>query len=314
MPVRPSVVSAVLFLSVLGVSFSGPLVRLSDAHAIAIAAWRLAFALVVLVPALLVTGGLPQLRRLRRKGLLLSVAGGVLLALHFWSWNSSIELTTIAASVVLVNVQPLIVAALSAVWLRERPTRRQFAGIVIAVVGAAVVVAPDFLLHASAFSRRAALGDALALAGAVTAAGYYVIGRRLRATLDLLPYVVLVYGICLATLLAIALATNVSLGPFPPREYAIFAGLAVGPMLLGHTGMNWALGHARAYQVNVALLGEPVLATLLAAVIPGIDETPGIATLIGGAIVLAGIVLAESRSRPSTPADVDYVSQVQRRG
>ena len=65
--------------------------------------------------------------------------------------------------------------------------------------------------------------------------------------------------------------------------------------MLGHTGMNWALRHARAYQVNIVLLGEPIGATLLAALLPGIRERPTVLTLAGGAIVLAGILLAERR-------------------
>lgn len=296
MPVRPAFVSAVLFLSVLGVSLSGPLVRLSSAHPVAIAVWRLAFSLILVAIPLAVSGSWRQWRVLDRRDLAFATAAGALLALHFWSWNTSIGLTTIAASVVLVNVQPLVVAALSVIWLREPPTRRQWAGIAIAMVGAIVVVLPDLRSSAGmSASAGALLGDALALVGAVTAASYYVIGRRLRQTLDLWAYVALVYGACLATLLAMALAMDVPLGPYPAREYAIFALLALGPMMLGHTGMNWALRHARAYQVNIVLLGEPIGATLLAALLPGIRERPTLLTLVGGVIVLAGILLAERR-------------------
>lgn len=296
MPVRPAFVSAVLFLSVLGVSLSGPLVRLSAAHPVAIAVWRLAFSLILIAIPLAIRGSWRQWRTLDRRDLAFATTAGALLAVHFWSWNTSIGLTTIAASVVLVNVQPLVVATLSAIWLRERPTGQQWAGIAIAMLGAIVVVLPDLLsTSVMSTSRRALLGDALALIGAITAAGYYVIGRRLRQTLDLWAYVALVYAACLAALLVIALAMDVPLGPYPAREYGIFALLALGPMMLGHTGMNWALRHARAYQVNIVLLGEPIGATLLAALLPGIRERPTVLTLAGGAIVLAGILLAERR-------------------
>ena len=63
------------------------------------------------------------------------VAAGVALALHFWAWNASIHLTTIAASVTLVNLQPAFIVAISAVFLRESPTRKQLIGIGIAIVG-----------------------------------------------------------------------------------------------------------------------------------------------------------------------------------
>ena len=296
MPVRPSLVSAVLLVAVLGVSLSGPLVRLSAAHPLAIAVWRLAFSLAIIALPLALQGQWRQWRALDARGLATALLGGVLLALHFWSWNASIGMTTIAASVVLVNLQPLIVGVLSVLWLREPPTRQQWLGIAIAMAGAAIVVAPDLLTGRSVASAgRAALGDALAVVGAATAAGSYVIGRRLRATLDLWPYVALVYGACLVTLLLLALAFRVPLGPYPPREYGIFALLALGPMLLGHTALNWALRYARAYQVNIVLLGEPVGATLLAAALPGIRETPTVFTLAGGLVVLSGILLAERR-------------------
>lgn len=296
MPVRPSLVSAVLLVSVLGVSLSGPLVRISQAHPIAIAVWRLSFSLAIIAVPLVARGSWTQWRTLDRHALGIALGGGVMLALHFWSWNTSVELTTISASVVLVNIQPLIVGALSAIWLREPPSRQQWFGIVIATLGALIVIAPDLIGDAGgALSGRALLGDGLAMVGALTAAIYYVIGRRLRATLDLWAYVALVYGTCLVTLLLIAVVIGVPLGPYPRREYEIFALLALGPMMLGHTGMNWALRHARAYQVNIVLLGEPIGATLLAALLPGIRETPGIVTIVGGAFVLLGVVLAERR-------------------
>jgi len=296
MPVRPSLVSVVLLLSVLGVSLSGPLVRLSSAHPIAIAIWRLIFSLAIIAVPVVARGSWKQWRTLDARSFAIAVIGGVMLALHFWSWNTSVELTTISASVVLVNVQPLIVGSLSALWLREAPTRQQWAGIGVAMFGALIVVLPDLMAERDLpLSGRAALGDALATIGAITAACYYVIGRRLRATLDLWSYVALVYGACLVTLLALAVVIDVPLGPYPRREYAIFALLALGPMLLGHTGMNWALRYARAYQVNIVLLGEPIGATLLAAVLPGIQEQPTAFTLVGGAFVLGGILLAERR-------------------
>lgn len=225
------------------------------------------------------------------------MGAGALLALHFWSWNASIALTSVAASVVLVDTQPVVVAFLSALWLHEPPSRQQWMGIAIAMLGALIVAVPDFrAASASAASRPHALaGDLLALFGALTAAMYFVAGRRLRASLDLWPYVGLVYGACFVTLLLLALVTRAPLVPQPPRELAIFAGLALGPMLLGHTGLNWALKHSPAYVVNLTLLGEPVGATLIAALLPGIREVPNVATLAGGAVVLAGILLTARR-------------------
>ncbi len=290
----------VLALALLGVSLSGPLVRLSHAHPLAIAGWRVGFSLVVITVALAVTGQWRQWRCLTRSEVAIATGAGGMLALHFWSWNTSITLTSVAASVVLVNTQPVVVALLSVFWLHEAPSRRQWIGIAIAMLGALVVASPDFsaTVDTPAAHPRAWLGDLLALLGALTAAIYFVAGRRLRSALDIWAYVGIVYGACLVALLLLIALTQAPLAPQPPRELAIFAALALGPMLLGHTGLNWALKHAPAYVVNLTLLGEPVGATLIAAMLPGIREVPAPATFIGGAVVFAGLLLTARRERP----------------
>ena len=287
----------VLVLAVLGISIAAPLVRLSDAHPLAIAIWRLGFSLAIVGGFLAVTGSWRQWLRLGRRSIAIATIAGILLAFHFWSWNTSIGLTTVAASVVLVNMQVPIVAVAGAVWLREPPSRRQWIGIAMAMGGALVVALPDI---GGAFrdDRRALLGDALALIGAATAAGYYLAGRRLRASVDLWPYVGLVDGACLVTLVLIAVIVGAPVLAQPPRELAIFAALAIGPMMLGHTGMNWALGYLPAFVVSLTVLGEPVGATILAALIPGIGEVPSLLTIVGGTIILAGIVLTMWKSEP----------------
>jgi drug/metabolite transporter (DMT)-like permease len=286
----------VLALALIGVSLSGPLVRLSHAHPLAIAAWRLGFTLAAVLLALALTGQWREWRRLHRRELAVAVAAGVTLALHFWSWNTSVALTSVAASVVLVNTQPVVVAALSVVWLREPPSRRQWLGIGIAMLGALVVAWPDLRESgATGGHPRALLGDLLALVGALMAAIYFVAGRRLRRALGLWSYVGLVYGTCFVVLLLLAALADAHLAPQPARELGIFAALALGPMLLGHTGLNWALARSPAYVVNLTLLGEPVGATVIAALLPGIREVPGVATFAGGAIVLAGILLTARR-------------------
>ena len=288
----------VLALAVLGISIAAPLVRLSEAHPLAIAIWRLGFSLIIVAGFLAATGSWRQWRMLDRGAAAAAGLGGVLLALHFWSWNTSVGLTTVAASVILVNLHVPIVASVGALWLREVPTRLQWAGIALAMLGALIVAVPDI---GGAFrnDRRALLGDALALIGAATAAGYYLVGRRLRATIDLWLYVGLVYAACLATLIVLAAGVRAPVLDQPPRELAIFAALAVGPMMLGHTGMNWALAYLPAYVVSLTVLGEPVGATILAAFIPGIGEVPSVLTLAGGAIILAGIILTMRERQPT---------------
>ena len=294
-PPRRGAALLVLGLAMLGISFAAPLIRYSSAHPLVIALWRLVFSLAIIAVFLIPQRGWRQWRRLDRRGMALALGAGVMLALHFWSWNSSLSYTTVAASVVLVNTQPVIIAALSVVWLREAPSKGQWGGIALAMLGALVIVLPDLRGSGALGSERALFGDLLALAGAVTAALYYLTGRRLRGTLDLWPYVALVYGACLVTLVAIAIAIDAPILPQPAREWWIFAALAAGPMMLGHTGMNWALRYLPAYTVNLTTLAEPLGATLLAAMLPGIREVPPLATLAGGGLVLLGIFIALPR-------------------
>ena len=299
---------AVLALAIVGISFAAPLVRLSSAPALVIAAWRLGLSLVIIAIALAITGQWRAWRTLGRRDFLLAVGGGVLLALHFWSWNASLTYTTVAASVTLVNLQPVIVASVSAYWLGERATRTQWYGIAIAVCGALVVGLADVPgglrgigeafgggPDVGGFRSRALLGDFLALIGAVTAALYYLIGRRIRQTMALWPYVGLVYGAAFVVCVILVPFTGEALWPQPSRELGLFAALALGPMLLGHTGMNWALGHLPAYVVSLTTLGEPIGATILAALLPGINEVPGPGTVLGGTLILTGIFLAVRR-------------------
>lgn len=282
----------VLALSLVGISFAGPLVRLSGADPAAIAVWRLGFSLVIVAVFLGFTGEWRDWKRLSVREFTLAALGGVSLALHFWAWNASIHLTTIAASVTLVSLQPAVVGAISALALREAPTRRQVLGIAIAILGALVIAAPDLKGGMAPNGNAPLLGNLLAVSAAVTAAIYYSIGRLLRKSLGVWAYVGIVYSTAFITLSLIAASRGIALAPEPPREIAIFAGLALGPMLVGHTGMNWALKFLPAYVVNLTVLGEPVGATLLGALIPSIRQVPTPATLIGGAIVLGGVIIA----------------------
>lgn len=291
----------VLALSLLGISFAGPLVRLSGADAVTIAVWRLGFSLILVAVPLVISGQWRDWRRLDAARFAIAAAAGVALALHFWAWNASIHMTTIAASVTLVNLQPAVVAAISAYVLREAPTRRQLVGIAVAIIGAMIIAAPDLEAGLGPGGNRPLLGNLLAISAAVTAGVYYSIGRTLRKSLGIWAYVGIVYATAFVTLWVIAISRGVSLGPQPPREIAIFAGLALGPMLLGHTGMNWALKFLPAYVVNLTVLGEPVGATLLGALIPSIGQIPTVATLVGGAIGLGGVIIAAGGTRkPST--------------
>jgi drug/metabolite transporter (DMT)-like permease len=282
-----------LLIALVAMSTSGPLVRLADAHPLAIATLRLAMTLVVVSVALTMTGTWHQLRRLSARDLAVAVGSGVFLALHFWSWMASLALTTVAASTVLVSLQPLFVAAGSGLFLGEHPARGQWIGIGIAVVGAIII---GLGAAGEPGAAQSLLGNLLALLGAVAGAAYVLAGRRLRSSLDLWPCVGLVYSVAMVTLVLFVIWQDVPLLPQPSRTWWTIAAMALGPMLLGHTLLNYALRYLPAHVVNLTSIGEPVGATLLAWW--WLSELPSRATLIGGLVAVAGLVVAGRASVP----------------
>ena len=285
----------VLIVAVLATTYAGPIVRFAAAPALAIAFWRLT--LVLPVVGVLAAhegsgerGAVPSARSegtAPRSLLPLMMVSGLLLALHFWSWIASLRYTSVASSVVLVSLKPVFAWGLAAAWLREHPTRMEAWGVALAVVGASLIGLGDARISLGALG-----GDVLALLGAVTGAGYYVIGRRVRQTVGIWRYATGVYFVAAAALALLALARRTPLVGFAGRDWAVFGAMAAGPMLIGHTGMNYALRHFRATTVNVAALGEPVGASVIAWLVPSIHEVPPPTAWLGGILVLLGIGLS----------------------
>jgi drug/metabolite transporter (DMT)-like permease len=300
----------VVFFGILVASTSAIVIRFAqrEASSIVIAAYRLAMATLILVPLALRWRRRELLGLRRGQAGLIGLSGGFL-ALHFATWISSLEYTTVASSVVLVSTTPLWVALLSPVFLRERPTRWVAVGMVVALAGGTLVgISEACQVQAGRlscppaeafFQGKAFMGNLLALAGALSAAAYLLVGRWLRPTLSLLAYITTVYGVAAVVLAVMALASGNQLAGFPPQVYLACLALAVGPQLLGHTSLNYSLRYLSAAFVSVVLLGEPISSTVLAMII--LKETPTTLQLAGGAIILLGIFLASQGQRTAEP-------------
>ena len=284
---------AALTLAVVAVSTSAILVRYSAAPSLVKAFYRVLFTTLLLVPFALVRHR-EAFSRFTSRDWLVASAGGVALAVHFASWFESLEWTSVAASVTIVQSQVLFVAIGAAFVLSERVTRRTVVGMVVALSGIAVLSVGDSLTGVAGAAPL--FGNALALVGAVCAAGYVLAGRSLRQRIALVPYVIVVYSVCVAVLLALTVADGAPLLDYPPREWLLFLGMAIGPGIFGHTVLNWALAHVESSVVSVSLLGEPIGSALLALVLLG--EVPSVVTVVGGAIVLVGIAVT-ARARES---------------
>jgi drug/metabolite transporter (DMT)-like permease len=290
---------AIIF-GILAVSVASILIRYAqdEVSSIVIAAYRLGIATLVLAPIALFRHR-TTLRQLSKRDLLMGLLSGVFLALHFATWITSLEYTSVASSVVMVTTTPLWVALLSSITIKEPITRVVAIGMVIALVGTVVIGLGDECTFDAGLqcpplskfiSGDAFFGDLLALSGALAAAGYVLIGRRLRSKLSLIPYVFLVYGAAAVILVGMALASGEQTVGFPFDTLIFLVLLALIPQLLGHSTFNWALGYLSAAYVAVTLLGEPIGSTILAYAL--LDEVPGVFTLFGAILIFGGILIA----------------------
>jgi len=271
----------VVIIGVFFTSFSSILVRLSTAPPLVIATYRLGFTVLLLVPVF-VRSRRREAGWLKRDVLLLCLASGAFLALHFLTWFVSLRHTSVAASTILVNTHPVIIVIGSIVLLKERISRRALLFIGMTLAGSIVISLGDW-----SRGGRSLYGDLMALAGALFVSGYILIGRVVRKKVSLPLYTFTVYGTSTAILLLLDLITGTPLFPYTPREMLIFFTLALVCTIGGHTLFNWALRYVEPAFVSTAILGEPIFASLLALLVFG--EVPAPNVPLGGLLVMAGI-------------------------
>lgn len=280
---------AVLSLGVVAMSTGAIFARMAEAEPLAISFWRCAIAALALAPL-----GAPraprELASLGRRDLLVLGLSGLFLALHFATWIQSLEHTTVASSVLLVNTGPLWTLLLAPLLTHDRPGRGARLGALLGFAGGAVVAGGDLAL-----SGEALLGDGLALAGGLFASLYLVAGRRLRERMSFATYAALCYGLAALVLLALALLAGTPLTGFEGETWLWLALCGLVPQLIGHSSANWALRWATSTLVAVSLLGEPIASTLLALVVLG--EVPEAGFLAGAPLLLGGILVTARAER-----------------
>jgi drug/metabolite transporter (DMT)-like permease len=306
-----------LIIAILATSTASILIRFAQtagAPSLVIAAVRLTIATLVLTPIALLRHR-DELKTLTRKDLILGVISGTLLAIHFATWISSLEYTSVASSVVFVSTGPLWVALLSPLFLNERLTRVAIVGLILALFGGIVIGLSDACvlqngLQCPQLSQlmegRAVWGNFLALCGALAVSGYLIIGRKVRVKMSLIPYIFLVYGISAIVLNLFMLASKQSPFGYSPSSYTWIFLLSVIPQLIGHSLFNWLLKYLSATLVAVTTLSEPIGSAILAYIF--LKEAPASAVLIGGAFILIGIYLT---SRQNTKTEKSRIAEPQ---
>ncbi len=280
---------AVLGVALLAVSNGAIFARLADAPPLAIAAWRVTLALVVVLP-LALSVRLPQAAT--RHSLACAAGAGAMLALHFATWIASLEYTTIARSVLFVSTSPVWVALFQLATGQGAPPRSTLIALALAIAGAAVV-------SGAGQGGGALTGDLLALAGGVAMAAYFLLSRRAQSELPFRSYLGIAYGVAAALLWVAVIATGTQASGFAAGTWWALAGMALVSQLVGHSGYNWSLRHLDPLFVAVVSVGEPVLASLLGWWLIG--EALDARTAAGGLLILAAIALA-ARQPSRAPA------------
>ena len=282
---------ALLVLGVVSVAFSSIFIRAAEAPAMSVAFYRNAIAAAILLPIALARHR-DEFRLLGRREWATALLSGSLLAVHFATWIPSLSYTSVAASTVLVTTTPVWVALIGRA-MGETVNRRTAVGIGLALGGAVLISGGDF-----GISARAALGDLLALAGAIAAAGYLLAGRSLRQKISLTTYTGIAYSTTAVILAVVVAASEATFTGFEPRVWLLFVLMALVPQIGGHTVFNYLLEHVEAGTIAIADTGEPVVASLLA--LAFFQEVPSWPAVAGGVVILVGIyvtISAQARTR-----------------
>jgi drug/metabolite transporter (DMT)-like permease len=273
----------IVIIGVIFVSFSSVLIKASEAPSLIISTYRLAFTVLLIAPSTIFKSK-RELVSIDRKSLLLCALSGVFLALHFATWITSIKYTSIASSAVLVNTHPLFIVVLTYFIFKDKVTKKAILSIMLTLIGGIIISSADKGLGSNVF-----LGDMLAVAGAAFVSFYMIIGRVMRQRLSVTSYTFIVYLSCTITLLILSVFTKTPLYPYKLKEWAIFLGLAVFCTILGHSIFNWSLEYVKPTFLSVAILGEPVFATMWAVLF--FSEYPSLYNIIGSSVIIVGIYM-----------------------
>jgi drug/metabolite transporter (DMT)-like permease len=276
-----------LLPAVLAVSSSAIFVRFAAAPPLGAAFWRGAIAGIAFIPLVLYPTFFRQLIAMPRRQLALIALATTVIATHQICFISSLSYTTVAASTFLTSTQPIFTALLGGFLIRERVSSRGWLAILGAIFGMALITFAQPIAGAPA--GDALKGNLLALLAALLASLYTLAARRLRQKTPVVPYMFVVHvsgSLFLAIIIAI---TGVNLVHYSPQTWNGLILLGLIPTFVGHSLLTYSVGHLPAFVVNASILGEPVGATLMAALL--FAERPSLFTLLGGAIVIVCILV-----------------------
>ena len=280
---------------ILALSFSAMFVRWANAPGPVTAFYRLFFSIFLLLPLFV-----PRAKTnasIRSRLILFPLLAGVFTALDLGFWTASLSYTTAANATLLGNTAPLWVALGTWLILKQRLSQGFWRGLSIALLGAALIMGTDFILH-----PRFGIGDAMAVLTGLFYAGYFLCTERSRIHFDPISHIWLVgVGASLSLFIGNRLL-DYPLSGYSTQTWLVFLATAIVSQLIGYMSLAYALGHLPASIVSPTMILQPVVTTLLA--IPLLGEIPSLWQGVGGAIALVGIYMVNqsyNRSQMETP-------------
>jgi drug/metabolite transporter (DMT)-like permease len=283
-----------LFVSIISVSFAAifitTLIDVYNTSPLSIAFFRLFFTTLIILPFVFFNKKTRnEIKNIPRNTFLIMIGIGIVLAAHFALWISSLELTSIASSVLLVTAHPIFVGPISHFFFKEKLSLINTIGLFFSIFGVFILVMGNYGL--GSFTIDSIEGNILAWLGGLAAGIYILGGRKIRKTVSVKSYALVVYSFGTIVLFFICIFYNAPLHGFNIEIYTIILLMAIISGIFGHTLYNWSLEHVRASIASVALLGEPLGSSLLAISVPWIQQIPSNYTMLGGAFILTGIYM-----------------------
>ncbi|MGN6268362.1 MAG: DMT family transporter [Sphingomonas sp.] len=288
----PPLALAALFVANAALAFGPWFVRLADVGPVAVGFWRIALAMPVLLAIVLGSGW--RAAGLGRALWVTLAFGGLCFAADLAGWNIGILRTTLANATLFGNSATLFYPIYGFIVMRALPTRTQSLALLLALIGAVLLMGRSYQL-----SPRNLAGDALCLFAGILYTGYLVLMARARTTLAPLPALTLASLASVVPLLLFAMAIGERVWP---HHWGPLIGIALTSQVLGQGMMLYALGKLPPLVVGITFLTQPIVAGLVGWLVYG--ETLGAADLTGAILVAAALVLVRRRERANSTESV----------
>jgi drug/metabolite transporter (DMT)-like permease len=269
-----------LILGVICCSSSVIFIKLSTEHPTLLAAYRLLIAAVVLTPVFTRNAKNYSFKQIRP-----AILPGIVLCLHFISWNIGARMTLAANASLIVSIVPIVMPLFLYLLLRELTNRRETIGTALAIAGIALLSGFDIQL-----SRTTFLGDIICFIAMILFAFYLALARKNRDYENIWLYIVPVYYIAGILCFIISLFFQNPIKAYTTENILYIAGLGILPTVIGHSIFNYSMQHIRGQVVSIAIMSQFIFGGLMGFMFLG--EVPHIFFYIASILLIGGAIIS----------------------